>query len=150
MQIQTDITDFLKESNFFKFSKKMTLYTSFLGVCVPNCPIPPCIIVCVCAQSCLTLYRLTDRSPPGYVHRIFQARILEWVAVSYSRSSSRLKGGTWLSCVSCIGNWILYHWATWEAAPILEDKVKNKWSDILLFFLQETSSIIKETFLFKN
>ena len=22
---------------------------------------------------------------------------------------------TWVSCVSCIGRWILYHWATWEA-----------------------------------
>ena len=37
------------------------------------------------AQSCLTLCDLMDCSPPGYrVHEIFQARILEWVAISFS------------------------------------------------------------------
>ena len=36
----------------------------------------------------------------------FQARILEWVAISYSRGSSWPRGPT---CVSCIGRWILYH-----------------------------------------
>ena len=34
------------------------------------------------AQSCLTLWNRMDCSPPGYsVHGIFQARILEWVAI---------------------------------------------------------------------
>ena len=38
--------------------------------------------VCVCVQLCLTLRDPMDYSPPGSsVHRIFQARILEWVAV---------------------------------------------------------------------
>ena len=38
----------------------------------------------VCAQSCLTLCDPMNCSPPGSsVHRIFQARILEWVAISY-------------------------------------------------------------------
>ena len=37
-------------------------------------------------QSCPTLCDLTDCSPPGTpVHEIFQARILEWVAISSSR-----------------------------------------------------------------
>ena len=41
------------------------------------------------AQSCLTLCDPLDYSPPGSsVHGIFQARILEWVAISYSRGSS--------------------------------------------------------------
>ena len=44
------------------------------------------ISVCVCAQSCLTLWVPMDCSPPGSsVHGIFQARILEWVAFSFSR-----------------------------------------------------------------
>ena len=39
-----------------------------------------------CAQSCLTLCSRMDCSPLGYsVHGIFQARILEWVAISSSR-----------------------------------------------------------------
>ena len=37
-------------------------------------------LVCVCAQSCLTLCNPMDGSPPGSsVHGISQARILEWV-----------------------------------------------------------------------
>ena len=41
------------------------------------------------SQSCLTLCDPMDCSPPDFsVHRILQARILEWVAVSFSRGSS--------------------------------------------------------------
>ena len=37
-------------------------------------------------QSCPTLCNPMDYSPPGYsVHGILQARILEWVTVSFSR-----------------------------------------------------------------
>ena len=46
------------------------------------------------AQSCSTLCNPMDYSPPGSsVHRILQARILAWVAISFSRGSSRL--GDW-------------------------------------------------------
>ena len=42
------------------------------------------------AQSCLTLCDPMDCSLPGSsIRGIFQARILEWVAVSFSRRSSR-------------------------------------------------------------
>ena len=47
---------------------------------------------CLCAQSlqsCLTLFNPINCSPPGSsVHRILQARILEWVAISSSRGSA--------------------------------------------------------------
>ena len=40
-------------------------------------------------QSCLTLFNFIDCSPPGSsVHGIFQAGILEWVAIPFSRGSS--------------------------------------------------------------
>ena len=53
-----------------------------------------------------------DCNPPGSsVHWIFQARILEWVVISSSRGSSL--PGDWTH-ISCIGRWILYHWAPWE------------------------------------
>ena len=43
------------------------------------------------AQSCLTLSDPMDCSPPGSaVHGIFQARVLEWVAIAFSEYSSRL------------------------------------------------------------
>ena len=39
------------------------------------------ILTCLVTQSCLTLCDLVDCSLPGSsVHRIFQARILKWVA----------------------------------------------------------------------
>ena len=41
-------------------------------------------------QSCLTLCHPMDCSLPGSsTHGIFQARILEWVAISFSRGSSQ-------------------------------------------------------------
>ena len=42
------------------------------------------------AQSCTTLCDPMDCSPPGSsIHGMFQARVLEWVAISFSRGSSR-------------------------------------------------------------
>ena len=49
-----------------------------------------------------------DCSLPGSsVLRIFQARILEWVAISFSRRSSRPRDWTWVSCIvgSCFTIW---------------------------------------------
>ena len=66
-------------------------------------------------QSGLTLFNPVDCSSPGSsVHGIFQARILEWVAISSSRGFSQPRDQTHISCVSYIGGWILYHCATWE------------------------------------
>ena len=50
-----------------------------------------------------------DYSPPGSSVQgiwISQARILEWVAISSSKESSRHRDQTW---VSCIGRWLVYH-----------------------------------------
>ena len=137
------------------------------------------------AQSCVTLYNPTDCKLTGSsAHGISQARILEWVAISFSSGSSKprdwtlawkipwteepgglqsmgslrvghdwgislslftsmhwrrkwqptpvflpgesqrqgslVEGWIWLkrlsssSCISYIGRWIPYHWATWE------------------------------------
>ena len=71
----------------------------------------------VCTLSCVWLWDPMDYSlPESSVHGIFQARILEWVAISSFRGSSQPKDQT---RVSCIGRWVLYHWATWEV-PIQE------------------------------
>ena len=62
--------------------------------------------LCVCAkllQSCLTLCDPMDCSLPGSsVHRVLQARILEWVAVPSSRGSSQFRDQTRISYVSYI------------------------------------------------
>ena len=45
--------------------------------------------VCLIAQSCLILCDPMNCSPPGSsIHGILQARILEWVAIPFSRGSS--------------------------------------------------------------
>ena len=57
--------------------------------------------------------------PPGSsVHGIFQARILKSVTIFLLQGVFPTQTGIEpmsLSCVSCIGRQILYHWATWES-----------------------------------
>ena len=60
-------------------------------------------------QFCLTLCNRMDSSLPGSpVHGHSPARILEWVAMPFSRGSSQATIEP-TSHVSCIGTWILYH-----------------------------------------
>ena len=54
-----------------------------------------CVYVRVPAQSCLGLCDPMDCGWPGFsVHGIFQERMMEWVAISYSRGSSRPRDRT--------------------------------------------------------
>ena len=66
------------------------------------------------AQSCPVL------CPPGSsVHGISQARILEWIAIFFSRGSSQPRNWTQVSCITCR---FFTVWATREApvaSPIL-------------------------------
>ena len=58
-------------------------------------------------QSSSTLCDLMGCSPLGSsVHGILQAKTLEWVAISSSRGSSRLRDRAPISCISWIGRWI--------------------------------------------
>ena len=67
----------------------------------------------MCAQSRPTLCNSMDCSLPGSsVYEIFQARILEWVAISFSRGYPQPRDCICVSCVSCIGRGILSHSAT--------------------------------------
>ena len=68
-------------------------------------------------QSCLTLCDPMDSSPPGSsIHGIFQATVLDWVAISFSRGSSRPKDQTQ---VSHIAGRCFTVWATKEAQIFL-------------------------------
>ena len=65
------------------------------------------------AQLYLTLYDPMDCSLPGSsVYGILQARILEWVATSFSRGSFQSRDQTW---VSCIAGRLFNTWTTREA-----------------------------------
>ena len=87
--------------------------SSLKNLCVCVCVRACVLCVCVCFQSHPTLCDPMDCSSPGSsVHRIFQERILQWVAVFCARGSSQHRDRT---NVFCIGRWVLYHCATWEA-----------------------------------
>ena len=83
------------------------------------------MIVYKCAQSCPTLCDPRGCTlPDSSVHGIFQARILDWVAISFSKGSPWPKKWTRSSCcISWIaGFWFFFvclfvfnHWATREA-----------------------------------
>ena len=96
----------------------------------------PCIMLVTCllrpkilkwsevAQSCPTLCDPMDCSLPGSsVHGIFQARVLEWVAISFYRGSSQPRDWT---PVSHIAGRCFIIWATREALCILKQRsIKN-------------------------
>ena len=68
---------------------------------------------CSVVQSCLTLCDPMNRSlPDSFVHGIFQANILEWVAMPSSSRSSWPRDAI---PVSCTGRQSLYHWTKREA-----------------------------------
>ena len=75
----------------------------FQGIFPTQIKPPISCISCICCccsvtQSCPTLCNPMDYSPPGSsVHGIFQARILGWVAIPFSRVSSRLRDRTQVS-----------------------------------------------------
>ena len=85
-------------------------------------------VQCVCvrvsvwahAQLCQTLCDPMDCGPPGSsVHGILQARILEWVAISSSRGSSRPRFQTCISCISSIGRQVLYQLSRYGSPEVL-------------------------------
>ena len=85
------------------------------------------------AQSCPTLCDPVDCSPPcSYVHGILQARILEWVAVSFSRGSSGPRDQTQ---VSRIAGRRFNLWATREARKMRWTHLKINNKDFLLLFM---------------
>ena len=94
----------------------LSLKWAYLSECMYMC-------VCVLSQSlCLTLCDPMDCSlPDSSVHGIPQAKILKWVAISFSRGSSWPRDPTHICCALCIGR--LYHWVTWEACYLTTHRI---------------------------
>ena len=75
------------------------------------CSSESCMLCAQVASVMSDSYEPTDCSLSGSsVHGILQARMLEWVAIPFSRGSSRPRDQTHISYVSCIGKQVLYHW----------------------------------------
>ena len=92
-----------------------------------------CNLICICcclpalSDPCVPV----DCGPTGsFVHRISQARILGWLAISISSESSWSRDR---AHISCIGRYVLYHCATWEA---LKDTLcfpkEQNWGGVIL------------------
>ena len=87
------------------------------------------------AQPCQNLCNPRDCVPPGSsVHGIFQARILDWVAISFFRGSSQSRDWSW---VSCIGGRVSAIWVTGEAL----------WNDYLKLILMFHIMLIFKKFI---
>ena len=82
------------------------------------------------AQSCLTLWDPKDCSLPGfYIHGIFQARVLEWVAISFSNAGKWKVKGKSLSSVQLFATpWTAAH----QAPPSVWFSRQEYWSRVPL------------------
>ena len=81
----------------------------------PSLGCSPTLSVCLVMSD---LCNSIDCSPEVFsVLGIFLARILEWVAVSYSRESSQPRDRTGISCTSNTGRQILYQCTIWAFSP---------------------------------
>ena len=96
----------------------------------------------VCVAECFSHVRLCntmDCSPPGSsVQGILQARILEWVAISFSRESSWPRNR---AHVSWIGRWVLYHEHHWEASKY--KKIHKKSPSAYLTIVEGLSNLFE-------
>ena len=74
------------------------------------------VIFVLVGQLCLTLCHPMDSTPPGSsAHGILQARILEWVAVPFSRGSSQPKDRAESLTSPTLAGGLFTTGATWEA-----------------------------------
>ena len=91
------------------------------------------------AQSCLTLCNRMDCSLPRFFfHGIFQARVLEWVAISFSRGSSQPRDRTWVSCIVGRCFYRLSHQGRWNK---LNKSIAKKCKFSLSLFLSLSLSL---------
>ena len=87
-----------------------------------------CECACSVAQACPTLCSPMDCNLPGSsINGIFQARVLEWVAISFSRGSSRLIQGSNLPLLC------LLHWQV-DSLPLAPPGKPQIMALILFFF----------------
>ena len=103
----------LSQLDLIKENKLLPWLYPYAHKIFQNCFLFYHLKVKVKSQSCPTLCDPVDCSPPGSsVHGILQARVLEWVAISFSRGSSRPRDQTQ---VSRIAGRRFNLWATKEA-----------------------------------
>ena len=111
------------------FTKVIRIIISFHNLFTVNhCTVYLKLIQCILSHSVISpLCDSMHYSSPGFPNGIFQARILEWVAISLSRGSSQPRDRTCASGISCIERQFLYHW-----------EALNLYSSVCQFYLSKT------------
>ena len=95
--------------------------------------------ICSVSQFCLTHCDPVDCIPPdSSVRGIFPGKNTGMDASSYSRGSSWARGQTRVSCISCIGRWILHHCTTWEA-------LNFRWTQIKFFSISVSQATLSRS-----
>ena len=93
------------QNETLKGNAEQTLLKFFIKATPAHCR-KLCIHVCAwllakSLQSCPTFCDPMGRSLPGSsVHGILQTRMLEWIAIPFSRGSSQPRDQTWISCIA--------------------------------------------------
>ena len=121
----------------------------FLPILAPVLNLIDLLLLCY-AQSCLTFFDPINCCPPGSsVHGISCARILEWVAISYSRR-------TFLTQWSNLHLLCFLHWQVdslpfchWEALNWLFWHYTKLWNQVVLHFQNCSSYSRSFVFLYK-
>ena len=98
----------------------------------------------IVAQSSLTLFDPMDWSLPGSsIHEISQARLMEWVAISFSRGSFWPRDRTWVSCVT--GEYLRVHraksWAGWSTS--WNQDCQKSWNINNLRYADDTTLMVE-------
>ena len=105
---------FLAVAYFFLIINGLTDFWLDAEPCACNiivsrfCFFPNNVASCVCSVVSSSLGPHGLQPGRFSVSEIFQARVLTWVAISYSRGSSRPRDQTCVSWISCVGRQILY------------------------------------------
>ena len=91
------LTSFISDSGKISFLRTPVLWMSIPSIQNPPLFIPTVLVPQLCLILCDTM---GCNSPGSSVHGISQARILEWVAMPFSRGSSWPRARTQVSCVA--------------------------------------------------
>ena len=83
-------------------------------------------MVCWRGGGCRTHCDPMDWSCIGFsVHGISQARILEWIAISSARGSSRPRDRVRVSCVFCMAGRFFTHWSMGDSQRMIEQQFRR-------------------------
>ena len=84
------------------------------------------------------------RLPDYSVHGNYQARILEWIAISFSRESSWSRDWTWVSCIA--GGF--FYWLSYEESTISLPKYNTNMARLMLTWRNISQGMLEGTLVY--